>query len=261
MKKTPTGISSEQIVALLAPDRGLAEPVYKQMARAFNKMVSDGEIGDGQSLPAERMLAEKLDVSRTTVRRFYEELRKDHLLASDRRHGAIATAPPRVSPRMGALKGFTDEMRELGIEPSTRILSREIVQDRLIASVFGRPSTTQFLKLVRLRLGDDAPMSRETAWYDLSLAPQLADWDAKGSAYHFIADICEVRLAGAEQSIEAVMSSEAEDAAFGFEHPQPCLLIKRKTRAASGKLVEYVEGTFRGDVYAYRLNLVADDMQ
>ena len=132
-------LSSERLIESLAPDRGLAEPVYKQMARAFNKMMETGEIGEGQSLPAERLLAERLDLSRTTVRRFYEELRKDDLLSTSRRNGAVAKALPRVSPRMGRLKGFTDEMRELGMEPSSRLLSRDIVCDRVIASVFNRP--------------------------------------------------------------------------------------------------------------------------
>ncbi len=52
-----------------------------------------------------------------------------------------------------------------------------------------------------------------------------------------------------------MLSSDEENAAFGFDSPQPCLLIKRKSRALTGQLVEYVEGTFRGDAYTYRLNL------
>ena len=83
----------------------------------------------------------------------------------------------------------------------------------------------------------------------------MAEWNVEGSAYHHLANVCGVRLATAEQSIEAVLSSDEENLAFGFDAPQPCLLIKRKTRASSGQIVEYVEGTFRGDAYAYRLNL------
>ncbi|MPN60456.1 HTH-type transcriptional repressor DasR [bioreactor metagenome] len=62
-------------------------------------------------------------------------------------------------------------------------------------------------------------------------------------------------MADAEQSIEAVMSSPQEMEAFGFDAPMPCLLIKRKSMDAEGRLIEYVEGTFRGDAYAYRVRL------
>jgi GntR family transcriptional regulator len=243
------------LIELLTPDRDLAEPVYLQLVRRFTEMIESGRIIAGQGLPSERVLAERLEISRTTVRRAYDELRAQALLVSQGRAGATIQAPPRLSPRLGRLKGFTEEMQELGIEPSTRVLEYGVTQDRLMASIFNRPSTAKFLRLIRLRLGDLVPLSRELAWYDLSCVQELADWDMSGSAYRFIQERCGVRLASAEQTIEAVLSSPAENEAFGFEEPSPCLLIKRRTFSPSGQLIEYVEGTFRGDSYAYRLNL------
>jgi GntR family transcriptional regulator len=57
--------------------------------------------------------------------------------------------------------------------------------------------------------------------------------------------------------VEAVLSTPEETQAFGFDAPQPCLLFKRKTWNEHEQLVEYVEGTFRGDAYVYRLRLQA----
>lgn len=253
--KAQAPADSAFIVKRLTPDRDLAEPVYLQMVHRVTRMLEANELGAGQSLPSERTLAERLGISRTTVRRFLEELKSRNLLVSQGRSGPTLMAPPRISPRLGMLKGFTEEMRELGMTPTTRLLERAIVQDRSIASIFARPSTASFLRLVRLRLGDDVPLSREVAWYDLTLAPELATWDAAGSAYQLLRDRCGIRLASADQSVEAVFSSPPETEAFGFETPQPCLLMKRRTYAGSGQVVEYVEGTFRGDSYAYRLKL------
>jgi GntR family transcriptional regulator len=246
---------SDFIVQRLAPDKVLSEPVYKQMLRRMRELVEAGEIGTGQSMPAERTLAEKLNISRTTVRRFYNELRLRNELISDGRNGAVLIAPPKLHPTLGKLKGFTEEMRECGIEPSTRLIERSVTQDRTIASMIDRPSTTDLLKLVRIRLGDGIPMSRETAWYDLSIAPDMTRWSIEGSAYDFIQHRCGVRLMDAEQTVEAVMASEVECEVFGFDKPAPCLLFKRKTRSVSGQIVEYVEGVFRGDAYVYRLTL------
>jgi GntR family transcriptional regulator len=55
--------------------------------------------------------------------------------------------------------------------------------------------------------------------------------------------------------MEAAMSNSEEILAFGFNEPMPCLLLKRKTYTTSGQMVEYVEGTFRGDAYTYRITL------
>jgi GntR family transcriptional regulator len=239
----------------LAPDRALSEPTYLQLLRKLSELIESGEIADGQSLPSERVLAEKLQLSRSTVRRAYDELRAKDYLSTHGRAGVAAKAPPRLTPTLGRLKGFTEEMHELGMEPSTQLLERDIVTDRTISSIFGRPSTSRFLRLVRLRLGDGVPLSREVAWYDLTAAPDLAEWDVKGSAYQFLIDHCGIALTRGEQSIEAVMSSDVETKVFGFTEPGPCLLMKRKTYGTSGQVIEYVEGTFRGDAYAYRLTL------
>lgn len=248
-------MKTDRLIEQLFPDRAAAEPSYLQVAQKLTRLIDSGEIAAGQSLPSERLLAERLQLSRTTVRRAYDELRAKDYLSTHGRAGVAVKAPPRLSPRLGRLKGFTEEMREMGMTPSTRLLEREILTDRTISSLFGRPTTARFLYLVRLRLGDEVPLSREVAWYDLTAAPELADWDVVGSAYQFLYDHCGIALTHGEQTIEAVMSSEIETAAFDLVEPGPCLLMKRKSYSAAHQMIEYVEGTFRGDVYAYRVTL------
>jgi GntR family transcriptional regulator len=260
IKPTPTQ-SSTGFASSLAPDRSLSEPSYQQLLNKIVAGIESGEIADGQSLPSERALAETLKLSRVTVRRAYDELRAKDYLITRGRAGVAAKAPPQITPQLGKLKGFTEEMRELGMEPTTQMLEHGIVRDRTIASIFGRPSTARFLRLVRLRLGDGVPLSREVAWYDLTAAPEMEHWDMQGSAYQFLTGRSGIALSYGEQTIEAVMSSEVEADAFGFSEPAPCLLMKRKTFSISERIIEYVEGTFRGDAYAYRLRLAMDNFQ
>lgn len=148
-------------------------------------------------------------------------------------------------------------MRDRGMVASTQLVAHDVVQDRMIASLFGRPSVNSFAKLVRIRLADGQPLAREVAWYDLALAPLMADWDTRGSVYTFLQEHCGLNLTAAEQTIEAVMSSEVEAKAFHYAAPAPCLLLKRKSFSTDNKLVEYTESTYRGEAYAYRLNLTA----
>lgn len=246
------------LIERLRPDPSVSAPVYQQLRERIMQMILSGELADGFSLPSERTLAEALNISRTTVRRCYDELRAQDHISTHGRAGVKIKSSPYVSPQMGKLKGFTEEMQELGMQASTKLLQREIVCDRTISSIFGQPSTASFLKLVRIRLGDDIPMTRECAWFDLTLVPELADWDITGSAYAYLQTRCGITLSRAEQSIEAVMSNKEESMAFGFQKSGPCLLLKRKTYSIHNNMVEYVEGTFRGDAYAYRINLQLD---
>ncbi|WP_347989739.1 GntR family transcriptional regulator [Methylomonas sp. AM2-LC] len=252
MLKTP---SHENVFQQLRLDHHSSQPYYQQLQQQLLGLIESGALAPGQNLPAERALADLLQISRTTVKRCYDQMREADTLVTLGRGGTVVQAPKGISPEMGRLKGFTEEMQELGMSPSTKLLERKIVQDRTLASMFGRPAVAKFLKLVRLRLADEQSMSREVAWYDLTLAPSLADWDAMGSSYAYLQENCQIRFANSEQSIEAVLSSEEESQVFGFTQPSPCLLIKRRIYSDRQQLVEYVEGTFRGDAYAYRIKL------
>jgi GntR family transcriptional regulator len=218
-------------------------------------MIEAGEIGDGESLPSERALAEMLNLSRVTIRRAYDELRaKDYL--ETRAGWRHRKNPPRLTPRLDRLKGFTEEMRELGMEPSTRLLERSVVTDRTLASIFSRPSTATFLRLVRLRLGDGVPLSRGCVVRP-HRSPALAEWDVQGSAYHFLAQRCGIALSHGEQTIEAILSSAAEAEVFDFS--QPSLPAAETQDLQQGRPADRVRGgTFRGDAYAYRLTLKLD---
>lgn len=236
-------------------DASAAEPLWRQLYNELNQLLANGELQQGFTLPSERDLSQHFSISRSTVKRCYDELRFQKMIGGKGKVGSVVRSPEKVNPVMGKLKGFTQEMTELGKVPSSTVVQCVVAQDRAIASVFGRPSHAEFLHLIRIRYADEVPMTREVAWYDLTLAPELKEWNAQGSIYDFIQSKCSLALDKAEQSIEAVHSNKEESEAFGFVTPTPCLLLKRWTKATSGQLVEYVEGTFRGDAYVYRLQL------
>jgi GntR family transcriptional regulator len=234
-----------------------AMPIYQQLQEQLVALINDGRVQPGMVLPAERQLAETLGVSRATIQRCYNILRQRELIRAHGRNGSMVEGDGvRIRPGMDRLKGFTQEMKELGRKASTKVLERQIVQDRQIASLFNLPSTSRLLKLVRIRSGDDIPLSYETAWYSLDAAPFLALADGAGSIYAQLSDHG-IALAFCDQTIEATTPSAIECQIFGFKAPLPCLLIKRRSYIRNDVMVEYVEGLFRGDAYTYKLRLDA----
>lgn len=232
-----------------------AQPLYQQLEAQLSDLIERHTLPAGTTLPAERQLAEKLGVSRTTVQRAYNGLRERKLLSAHGRLGSIVQGDGgRLHSGMDRLKGFTDEMREMGRVPSSRILACDVIEDRSIASIFELPSNARFLKLVRVRSGDDRPLSRETAWYNLERVPGLDRADLTGSVYAKLAELG-APLSHCEQSIEATAPTAEECEIFDFQSPVPCLLIKRRSFGHGGVMLEYVEGLFRGDAYTYKLSL------
>jgi GntR family transcriptional regulator len=232
-----------------------AMPIYQQLEEQLIFSIQEGRLQAGATLPAERYLAEMLGISRTTVQRCYNTLRERQLVKGHGRLGTIVqSGAARVSPGMDRLRGFTQEMEALGRRPSARILEHAIVCDRRIAGIFGLAAAARFLKLVRIRYGDEIPLSYEKAWYSLDAAPFLEQADVASSIYGQLAQH-RMGLAFCEQTVEATSPSAFESGIFGFAEPVPCLLIKRRSYARADLLVEYVEGLFRGDAYTYRIRL------
>lgn len=255
--RSPTSESdNEGLLARLRLVVGSGQPLYTQLLQQLEDMIVTGELAPGTLLPSERELCERIGVSRITVKRAYAELHQRQLISRHQGLGTLVQNPNRLDPGMDRLKGFTEEMRLLGLHASSRILERKVLRDRSIASIFSQPSDQRLLKLVRVRSGNDVPLSREIAWYDLGVAPALEQAELLGgSVYRTLNETCRVHLTHCEQSVEAVLSTPEENAIFGFSEPAPCLLIKRRTFLNDGRMVEYVEGLFRGDRYTYRLSL------
>ncbi|ACA20138.1 transcriptional regulator, GntR family [Methylobacterium sp. 4-46] len=249
------GPAAPSLPSLLQLRDDTAKPLYLQLEEQLRALIEDGTLPGGVTLPAERAFAEAMGVSRTTVQRCYEVLRRERYVSAHGRLGHIVEAGrTRLSPGMDRLKGFTEEMRELGRVPSSEILERAVVRDPALAGLFARPPEARFLRLVRLRKGDGVPLSRERAWYDLTAVPQLAEADLGGSVYALLGQHG-AGLVRCRQTIEAALADEHACALFGYPEPRPCLLIKRHSYARDDRLIEYVEGLFRGDAYAYRLDL------
>ncbi|MGE4322970.1 MAG: GntR family transcriptional regulator, partial [Sphingobium sp.] len=160
-------------------------PAYVQIGRRIEALIRDGSLPEGTTLPSERKLAAMLGVSRITVQHSYNDLRRQKLITSHGRRGSIVAR--RVTSPLNRLRGFTDEMTELGRVPSSRIVESRICTNRQIATIFGLGSNTALLRLNRIRYADGMPMSNETAWYNLAEAPMLAEADLSQSVYHLLA--------------------------------------------------------------------------
>ena len=86
-------VSARSLETLLGDWRGDGGSAYRALADRIRLLVLDGRIPVDTRLPAERDLAERLGLSRTTVTAAYRELREQRLLHSVRGSGSVARLP------------------------------------------------------------------------------------------------------------------------------------------------------------------------
>jgi DNA-binding transcriptional MocR family regulator len=84
-------------------------PVYRRLAAALRAAIRCGEVGPGERLPAERVLARLLSVSRTTVVAAYEILRQEEWLESRQGSGTRVSSggagASELLPEEGSFRG------------------------------------------------------------------------------------------------------------------------------------------------------------
>jgi len=220
-------------------------PRSAMLARAIEQAVRAGVVGAGDALPAERGLCEALGVSRTTLRRAFEILGDAGLL--DRRLGAGNFVSRMVTPPVGKLRGFTEDMASRGMIASTKVL-------RLLRGVVGPDEAfhmglsplTPVLRLDRIRYADREPMSIEYVVVPAAVVPP--DYNGKSSLYAAMGKngASPVRML---QRMRADLATREQGDHLGCAAGAALLAIQRLSFAADGRAVEYTRSLYRGDRY------------
>jgi GntR family transcriptional regulator len=206
-------------------------------------------LGIGEAIPSERQLVSELGVSRLTVRAALDDLVREGYL--QRRHGAgTFVSEPKIAQEL-TMTSFTEDMQRRGMVPSSKTLELKTVAAgaRLGRLLHVSPSE-RIVVVNRLRYADRETMAIETLHVAESLVPGLTAEDLEQrSFYELLEERFGIVVVGGSQAIEPTVTNEEESAALGVPLHSPAFLFERTTRAADGRIVEYVRSIYRGDRY------------
>jgi len=230
-------------------DRASPVPLYHQLAEQLTAAVEDGRLKPGDQFENELALAERLDLSRPTVRRAIAELVSRGLLV--RRRGIGTTVASQVIHRRDELTSLFDDMQRRGQKPTTSVISFDRdVTDPVAADALGLPPNTALLHVQRLRLAGTTPMALLDNW----LPPQFADISAEELETTGLYALLKARGARpviAHQVIGARRPLARERKLLGLAPGDPLLTMQRRAYDAAGVAVEYGDHCYRYDQYAF----------
>jgi GntR family transcriptional regulator len=197
------------------------------------------DLGERDRLPSERTLAQRLGVSRPTVRRALDELAAEGRLQRVQGSGTFATQPPTRAR-----------------EPSARLLAaREALAGASRSWRLGVSPREPVWHLERLRLADDAPLCVESIAIVKALAPALLDHSLEASPSDVLAEHYGIDLVRAEQSITATVLEAPTAELLDVPELSPALLVERVSWDQHGRRVELRQSLFRGDRSAFAVTL------
>jgi GntR family transcriptional regulator len=232
----------------LRPDPGATSPLYLQLVERLAAAIAGGRLKEGEALPAERLLAQRLGVSRTTVRRALDELTLRGLVAS--RHGSgTFVASTRLEQPLARLSSFSEDMRARGRRPGFTWIERGVAAPSPEEAIaLGLTSGERVARFVRVRLADGEPLAVERA---AVAARHLPDPAAVGGSLYAALQARGLEPVRALQHLRAAAVGAADAALLGIAPGSPVMATVRHGYLADGRPVEFTRSVYRGDRYDF----------
>lgn len=227
-------------------------PRYHQLQQILRERIESGEFKPDEQFPTENQLCQEYGVSRGTVGRAIKILVDEGWLHRIQGRGTFVSRPA-LTPAFFHLTNFADDMRQRGLEPSTKLLSREVIPaDEKIAATLQIPVKAPVIKISRLRLANGRPMAYETRYLAYDLCPQLVDEDLEQQSIHsLLIDKYHIPLIRACHTIEACVVSEQQAKILKVEPGSACFFIDRITYTTHNRPGTWYQALYRGDEYRF----------
>lgn len=253
--RQPLAVEPAEGPPAITVDRSSPIPLYYQIARQLEAAIDSGQFAAGSHLPSEVELAQRLAISRPTVRQAIERLIEQGLVA--RRRGIGTCVVPRRVRRAVQLTSLHDDLVASGRRPTTTVLAlaRGPAQGA-IAQALNVAEGTPVVHLQRLRCADGAPLGLMHNHLPADLVTlDAASLEAQG-LYALL------RARGlypqvAEQTIGARPASSEEARLLATRPRQSLLTITRTAYSSAGRPIEYGHHCYRADRYTFEIRLVS----
>lgn len=232
-------------------------PRYRAVADRLQERIQGGELAVGSRVPSERAIADEFGLSRMTARQAVELLVRRGVVY--RRPGSgTFVAPSRIEHTLQRLVGFSQQMREQGIDPSGKVLEAtlHVPSDGAVAEALQLAGGDRTWLVRRVRFGNGEPLVVETFEVPESVCADLGRHDlVHGSLYELMRSAYGVDPVSAHETIEPTACEPDNARLLTTRAGSPAILVTRTTYDASGRPLEFARDVYRGDRARFVIDL------
>ncbi|MGH1562638.1 GntR family transcriptional regulator [Mumia sp. DW29H23] len=235
-------------------DRSSPVPLYFQIAEQLEGAILSGALAPGDKIDNELALADRLGLSRPTVRQAIQVLVDKGMVV--RKRGVGTQVVHGKVRRSVELTSLYDDLAAAGQDPRTEVLGlRRVEAGEEVARELQLEPGAPVWSLERVRYIGDEPLA---LMHNLLPAPLL---DLGAIDLTDVGLYAAMRNAGiwmrvAKQRIGARRADAREARLLAERKGAPLLTMQRTAYDDAGRAVEYGEHAYRPDLYAFELTLV-----
>jgi GntR family transcriptional regulator len=233
-------------------------PLYYQIQRVLMEKIRSGELSEGDAFASEGELARIYGVSRMTARQALHGLKTSGYAVGQKGRGTFVTRP-KMEKNIMHLRGFTEDMVQRGLAPSSRLLEQTVIRaEGDLSEKLRVGHGSAVLRLRRLRLADGIPMALEDSAIPLHLFPGLDRISfAERSLYQVLRENYGVRAGWADETIEALPATREESELLTIPKKASLLSISRIVMTTEETPTEVTCSRYRGDRYRASIRVPA----
>ena len=242
------------ILMILKINHSSKIPLHVQVEELLRRLVADPEFQNGAFLPKEVELANRLGVSRNTIRQATNKLENEGLLIRKKGVGTKAAKKRALVTGLNHWYSFTHEMQERGILVINLMQKVEwVTVDKKLADFFNIEVNAKVLKLSKLKGTEGEPIVffesyfnprigiSEKDEFDIPLYPMLES--KYGIIVERSSENISARLAGKLAKI------------LKTEETSPILFRERFVFDVGDRAIEYNLGYYRSDKFTYSIDI------
>jgi DNA-binding GntR family transcriptional regulator len=248
-ERPPGGV----LVPDVALDRSSPVPLYFQVASRLQEQIEGGLLPVGGRLENEVELADRLGVSRPTMRKAIAYLVERGMLVRRRGVGTQIVHPKVRRPV--ELTSLYDDLTKTGRTPRTEVRSLEVgPANDMVAEALGVPAGREVTTVERIRYAGDEPLAIMHNTVPVDVVRLSVDELERRGLYELLRSAGHVpRIANQVVGAKAATTTEAR--LLGESRGAPMLTMTRTAWDESGRSVEYGSHVYRASRYSFELTL------
>ena len=232
-------------------------PLHLQVEEMLRKLIEQPEYQNGKLLPNEVHIAQKLGISRNTVRQAANKLVHEQLLIRKKGVGT-KVAKNNIITKLNKWTSFTHEMDEKGVAFKNYSLKvSAVVPDKEIRTLFNTSETTKVVKLERLRGLNKGPVVYFISYFHPRIGLTVKE-DFSNPLYEMLERDYHVSVAVSKESISAILANKKLAEKLNIKIGDPILFRKRVVCDPGDRPIEYNLGYYRADSFTYTIDIAKD---
>lgn len=243
----------EHSYMILKIDHKSKLPLHIQVEELLRNLISQPEYQNGLFLPKEVELANRLGVSRNTIRQATNKLEYEGLLSRKKGVGT-KVSHQQLSTSLQDWQSFTKEMSKRGIVTSNLLLTVATVKaDDKLAGFFNIPLHTPVCKLSKLKGVDGEPIVYFESYFHPRITITEND-DLNRPLYQLLSEKFDIIVVRSSEHISALTAGSIARK-LDVDPNSPVLFRERFVYDPGDRPIEYNVGYYRSDKFTYSIEI------